>query len=247
MTHAIETRDLWYRYDAHPVLTGVDLTVDEGDFVAVIGPNGGGKTTLLRLLLGLITPDQGEVRIFGEKPSQGRSLMSYVPQHTNINTDFPISVVDVVMMGTLRSGMKRLARRKAAMEALAQIDMADFAARRIGELSGGQRQRVLIARALVSGPRLLFLDEPTASIDRQGQQEFYELLARLNQTTTIVVVSHDFMALSPHIKSVACVNRELHYHPGAELTGEMLDLTYGCPVELVAHGVPHRVFSPHEE
>ena len=144
--------------------------------------------------------------------------------------------------------------RRDALESLDRIDMADFARRRIGELSGGQRQRVFIARALVTHPRLLLLDEPTASIDSRGQTEFYQLLKRLNQDVTIVVVSHDLLVISTYVKSVACVNRRLHYHQQAEITGDMLETMYPCtveevcPVELVTHGhLPHRVLQHHEE
>ena len=184
--------------------------------------------------------------------------IGYVPQDVHINRRFPITALDVALMGKLAPG-KRWAKnaaqdRRDALEALERIDMADYANRRIGELSGGQRQRVFIARALVTRPRLLLLDEPTASIDSKGQADFYQLLKRLNREVTIIVVSHDLLVISTYVKSVACVNCRLHYHQHAEITGDMLETMYpctveeACPVELVTHGhLPHRVLQHHKE
>jgi zinc transport system ATP-binding protein len=254
----IKISDLQFAYNGQRILENVNLTVREGDFIAMIGPNGGGKTTLLKLILGLLKPEQGEVRVMGRQPERVSHQIGYVPQDVNINRRFPITALDVVLMGKLAPGRrwaKTSARdRRDAREALDRIDMADFAGRRIGELSGGQRQRVFIARALVTHPRLLLLDEPTASIDSRGQIEFYQLLKRLNQDVSIVVVSHDLLVISTYVKSVACVNRRLHYHHQAEITGDMLETMYPCtveevcPVELVTHGhLPHRVLKHHEE
>jgi len=253
----VEMRDVRFAYNGQPVLAEVNLRVEEGDFIAMIGPNGGGKTTLLKLMLGLLAPQAGWIRLLGRTPQEMSHRVGYLPQNVHVNTRFPVTVRDVVLMGTLspERGGARYTRedRLAAQRALARLGMEGFAGRRIGELSGGQRQRVFLARALVTEPAILFLDEPTASIDTQGQADFYRLLQELNQRITIIVVSHDFMAVSRHVKSVACVNRRVHYHHQPELTGEMLRLMYPCaadevcPVELVAHGLPHRVFPPHEE
>lgn len=254
----IDIVDLSFAYNGQRVLDQVNLTVEAGDFIAMIGPNGGGKTTLLKLMLGLLKPGQGEIRIMGRQPSRVSHQIGYVPQDVNINRRFPITALDVVLMGKLAPG-RRWAKngeqnRRDAMKALERIDMAGFADRRIGELSGGQRQRVFIARALVTHPRLLLLDEPTASIDSRGQIEFYQLLKRLNDEISIVVVSHDLLVISTYVKSVACVNRRLHYHQQAEITGDMFEAMYPCtveevcPVELVTHGrLPHRVLKQHEE
>lgn len=254
----IQITDLYFAYSGQRILENVSLTVTEGDFVAMIGPNGGGKTTLLKLMLGLLKPDRGEIRILGRRPSRASHQIGYVPQDVNINRRFPITAMDVVLMGKLAPG-RRWSKNSAqdrhdALDVLDRIDMADFADRRIGELSGGQRQRVFIARALVTHPRLLLLDEPTASIDTRGQTEFYHLLKRLNGEVSIVVVSHDLLVISTYVKSVACVNRRLHYHHHAEITGDMLETMYPCtveevcPVELVTHGrLPHRVLKSHEE
>ncbi|MDA8127063.1 MAG: metal ABC transporter ATP-binding protein [Deltaproteobacteria bacterium] len=247
----IEVRDLWFSFNGQPVLSGVNLTVPRGDFLIVIGPNGGGKTTLLKLMLGLYTPRRGSVAVFGEPPRRVSQRIGYVPQNVHINKDFPVSVLAVVLMGRLRAsrGWSRHSRedRRAAQEAMEQMRVWDYRDRRIGELSGGQLQRVFIARALVSAPEILFLDEAMASIDAQSRGEFHEALQALNRTVTIVAVSHDLMILSSHVKSVACVNGDLYHHDSGEITREMLDAAYHCPVDLVAHGVPHRVLGRHEE
>ena len=253
----IKVRDLDFSYNRQPVLRDVDLEVAASDFMAMIGPNGGGKTTLLKLMLGLLSADRGQILIFGKSPKAVSHRIGYVPQDVHINKDFPVSVFDVVLMGKLKPGRGRARHSKedraAARRALEKVEMADYGDRRIGELSGGQLQRVFVARALVTEPDLLLLDEPTASIDTKGQREFYALLKELNETITIIVVSHDLMVVSGYVKSVACVNQRLHYHGHAELTGEMIELMYQCtaeevcPVELIAHGVPHRVLHTHEE
>jgi zinc transport system ATP-binding protein len=182
--------------------------------------------------------------------------IGYVPQNTHINPEFPISALDVVLMGQLQPGNRRLRHSKkdrvAAHEALNQMGMGAFCRRRIGQLSGGQRQRVFIARALVCEPEILLLDEPTAHIDTKGQTELYGLLRDLNRRMTIIVVSHDLLVLSSHIKSVACVNRRLHYHPQTDMTGEKFDTLCPCtaeevcPVELVAHGLTDDLLRKHE-
>ncbi|CAB1061380.1 Zinc ABC transporter, ATP-binding protein ZnuC [Olavius sp. associated proteobacterium Delta 1] len=252
----IEIQNLNFSYNSQSVLRDVHLSVRHGDFVAMIGPNGGGKTTLLKLMLGLLTADSGAVRIFNKPPPDVSHRIGYVPQDVHINKNFPISALDVVLMGTLKPGRGWSRHspqdRRAAIKALDQVEMKKFCDQRIGELSGGQKQRVFVARALVTDPELLFLDEPTASIDTKGQNEFYALLKELNQTITIIVVSHDLMVISGSIKSVICVNQRLHYHGHAELTREMIEMMYDCtvddtcPVELIAHGLPHRVLHKHE-
>jgi len=252
----IEIKNLNFSYNDQPVLRDVNLTVNQGDYIAMIGPNGGGKTTLLKLMLGLLNADSGDVRIFNKPPQAVSHRIGYVPQDVHINKNFPISALDVVLMGKLKPGRGRSRHsqqdRRAAIDALDQVEMKKFRHQRIGELSGGQKQRVFVARALVSDPGLLFLDEPTASIDTKGQNEFYALLKELNKTITILIVSHDLMVISGSIKSVICVNRKLHYHGHAELTNEMIEMMYDCtvdetcPVELIAHGLPHRVLHKHE-
>jgi zinc transport system ATP-binding protein len=253
----IELQDLSFAYNARPVFKDVNLEVKNGDFMAMIGPNGGGKTTLLRLMLGLLSPHKGSIRIFGKLPREVSHHIGYVPQDLHINRRFPVSALDVVLMGRLKPGRgwswHSRKDRLVAHKALDKMEMGVYCDRRIGALSVGQLQRVFVARALVTEPQLLFLDEPTASIDTKGQREFYRILKELNETITIIVVSHDLMILSSYVKSVACVNRNIHYHGHAEVTGEMIETMYHCsveevcPVELMAHGLPHRVLRTHED
>lgn len=253
----IEMEDVSFAYNGQPVLQEVRLAIPRGDFVAVIGPNGGGKTTLLRLMLGLLKPDTGRVRLLGRPAGLATHHIGYVRQDVHINQNFPISALEVVLMGKRdprrRWGHHGAQDRREALQALERMGVAAFAKRRIGELSGGQRQRVFIARALVTRPQLLLLDEPTASIDTKGQADFYRMLKELNEEVTILVVSHDLLVISTYVKSVACVNKHLHYHQQAEITGQMMETMYPCtveevcPVELVAHGLPHRVLQSHEE
>jgi zinc transport system ATP-binding protein len=253
----VEVQDVRFAYNGQPALLEVNLTVQPGDFMAMIGPNGGGKTTLLKLMLGLLEPQAGRVRLQGRPPREMSHRVGYMPQDVHVNTRFPVSALDVVLMGTLTPERMRIRYtrkdREAARRALARLGMEGYAGHRLGELSGGQRQRIFLSRALVTDPRILFLDEPTASIDTPGQADFYRLLKELNERVTIIIVSHDLMVISRYVKSVACVNRRLHLHHQPELTGEMLHMMYPCkadevcPVELVAHGLPHRVFPPHED
>ena len=245
----IEIRNLSFSFNGSVVLRDVNLQINRRDFLALMGPNGGGKTTLLRLMLGLLETQRGTIRILGRPPREAAHRIGYVPQYIHVNQHFPISVLDVVLTGRLRTGRgwarHRSADRATAQKALEKLGMWDYRDRRIGDLSGGQRQRVFIARALVTEPEILFLDEPTSSVDTQGQSDLYHLLKELNERVTILIVSHDLMVLSSYVKSVACVNRQLLYHDAAEVTAEMLDMAYHCPVELVAHGLPHRVFCDH--
>ena len=244
----IEIQNLSFAYNNQAVLKDVSLTVKQGEFLALIGPNGGGKTTLLKLILGLLDADKGTIRVFGHPPRKASHRIGYVPQDVHINKNFPVTAMDVVLMGRRTSGKGRAhysrEDRSAAQNTLETVGMGDFSQRRIGRLSGGQRQRVFIARALATDPDVLLLDEPTASIDSQGQSDFYALLKDLNETVTIVLVSHDLMILTSYVRSVACVNQQVHYHEEAEITEEMLTM-YACQVELVAHGIPHRVLRKH--
>lgn len=244
-----EVRGLWAGYEREPVLEDVNLTVTPGDFIGLIGPNGGGKSTLIKVLLGLLPPMRGEVRLFGQPPAQGRRLVGYVPQAFTFDRAFPIRVREVVRMGRLsRRGLGRrytTADDAAVRVALEQVEAWHLRDRPFGELSGGQRQRTLVARALAAEPQLLILDEPTASIDPQGRADLYTILRDLNAHLTILLITHDMLAISSYVKTVGCVNRRLIYHGTQEVTAEMIDLGYPCPVELIAHGLPHRVLAPH--
>jgi zinc transport system ATP-binding protein len=245
----ISIRNLWAGYDREQVLEDINLTVYEGDFIGLIGPNGGGKTTLIRVLLGLLPPTRGEVRIMGRPVQAGRREVGYVPQVVEFDREFPVSVWEVARMGRL--GQRRLLQRYTAKddelvaEALCHVEMFDLRQRPIGELSSGQRQRVYLARALATQPKILLLDEPTSSVDPQVSSGIYELLRQLNERVTILLISHDMSAVSSYVKTVGCLNRRLFYHGGQEITAEMLELAYQCPIDLIAHGVPHRVFAQH--
>jgi len=247
----IRLEDVWVHYDDLGVLEGVNLSVEEGDFLGVIGPNGGGKTTLLKTILGLVKPSKGKVSILGDSPERARRFIGYVPQYTQFDRHFPISVWQVVLMGRL--GHKGCCKgyddkdRSIAADALAKVEMLDLKDRQVGKLSLGQVQRVLIARALATEPKLLLLDEPTASLDTRIEVGLYELLSRLNEEVTIVLVSHDIGVISAYVKTIACLNRRLVYHGAKEITADMLDATYECPVNLIAHGLPHRVLTRHRE
>ena len=253
----VEIKNVVFSYNGEKVLEDISFEIRTGDFIAMIGPNGGGKTTLLKLILGLLKPDRGVIRVLGRSTRKASSSIGYVPQDVHINRNFPITAMDVVLMGKLepkkRWAQNSASNREDAMRALERLEMAAFAERKIGELSGGQRQRVFIARALVTEPQLMLLDEPTTSIDTRGQADFYKMLNELNEDVTILVVSHDLLTISRYVKSVACVNRRLHYHNQAEITGEMLETMYPCtaedvcPVELMAHGLPHRVLKDHPD
>ncbi|MDP2846947.1 MAG: ABC transporter ATP-binding protein [Humidesulfovibrio sp.] len=259
-TPAIEISDLWFAYDGVRVLEQVNLTLPAGDFLAVLGPNGGGKSTLLKLLLGLARPGGGSLRVLGQSPGDAGGRIGYLPQFTQVSASFPITVLGAVSLGLVRPGLdwfkgraERRREREAALQALERVGLADHAGRRLSDLSGGQRQRAFIARAIVSGPELLLLDEPTASVDGRSRQELMALLAKLNRDMTIVMVSHDMSTVDGCVKSIACVNRSLHHHPDSRLTPEIfaealgVDQVAGCPVELLAHGpVPHRVVFDHD-
>ncbi|MCH9740742.1 MAG: ABC transporter ATP-binding protein [Epsilonproteobacteria bacterium] len=212
----IKIENLSFAYDRQKILEDINLSVEDKDFLAIIGPNGGGKSTLLKLILGINPVQKGSIETFGTKPQKNLSKIGYVPQNTNVNTDFPIKVIEVVMMGHI--GTKRplfgYAKEEimCAMGALSQVGMEKFANNKIGDLSGGQRQRVMIARALCAHPQILILDEPTSSIDVDGQKQIYELLELLNKTITIIVVSHDISVILEFANKVVHINKRLTQH-----------------------------------
>jgi len=250
-TTVVEVKNLWFSYNGNLILRDVNLEIKKGEFLAVIGPNGGGKTTLVKLILGILKPDRGTVRVFGKPPGEVASRIGYVPQDTNFKRDFPISALDVVLMGRLGHGGKARSYSKQdrilAEEAIGQMGMLNYRSRRIGDLSGGQRQRVFIARALAANPEIMFMDEPTSSVDVKGQEDLFNLLKEMNESMTIVVISHELSILSSYVKSVACVNEQLYFHDEAEVTPDMFANTYPCGVEMLAHGLPHRVLRRHED
>ncbi len=248
----VEVRHLTFGYGKEVVLDHVDLEIQRRDFLAIIGPNGGGKTTLLKVMLGLLRPWSGEVVYHLPNGGDSRGRLGYVPQFSTFDRDFPLRVRDMVLMGRLgHHGGRGLLRsysrqdRAAADAALDRLGLRGIARAHVSEISGGQLQRVLIARALVSSPEILFLDEPTASIDAESRETLSHLLEELNRAIPIVVVTHDVTSIATMVNRIACINRRLFYHGGPELSQEVMEEVYGCPVELVSHGVPHRVLPHH--
>ncbi|MHC1625673.1 MAG: metal ABC transporter ATP-binding protein [Methermicoccaceae archaeon] len=244
----VELKDVSVYFNEIPIIENVNLPVYKNDFIAIVGPNGGGKTTLLKVILGLIKPDKGVVKVFGMAPEQGRKLIGYLPQHTFFNLDFPITVFDVVLMGRYKGLFKKYSKedREAATKALKTVKMFEFRDRQIGALSGGQLQRVFLARAIAREPKLLLLDEPTASIDPEMQKSFYELLSELKKIMAIVLVTHDIGAVAVQVDKIACLNQYLFYHDSKEEAVRSIEEIYRCPIDIIAHGIPHRVLREHD-
>ncbi len=239
----VSLRDVSFSYGNVPVLEKVSFEVGPCEAVCIVGPNGGGKTTLVKLILGLLTPDAGEIRVFGRAPWQARLNVGYMPQHVLFDPQFPVTVMDIVLMGRLGQGGLRgfwgwpkRVDRLAALEVLRQVDMAEFCRRPFASLSGGQRQRVLVARALCSRPDLLLLDEPTTNVDTLVEARLWDLLRELNQRMTILMVTHDLGFVSNLVEKVICVNRRVVVHPTRQVTGEMISDIYGSEVRMVRHG-----------
>lgn len=248
----IKLEDVWLKRNNQWALEAVCLEVEEGDFFAVLGPNGGGKTTLLQVMLGLVRPQRGTVKVFGRDPEEVRDRLGYVPQFHTFDFNYPITVYEMVLSGRLGhiNGLRRSYRGKdenAAYEALQTMGIEALADRNISNLSGGEQQRAIIARALVGKPEVLFLDEPTVYVDIPTENQFLDILDQLRGRMTIVLVTHDVGVISTHVTKVACLNRRLYTHGTKEITEDMLTGAYPCPVDLVAHGIPHRVFKEHEE
>lgn len=242
MSPVIELDNVSFRYDGPMILENVNLIVEQGEFLGVVGPNGGGKTTLLKLMLGLLDPIQGTVRVMGHVPAEARHAIGYVPQFATFRRDFPISVEETVLLGRLglapTFGGYSKADREAGQQAMAETEVLEFRKRSLSTLSGGEMQRVLIARALATDPKLLLLDEPTANIDLRVEKDIFDLLKEINTRTTVVVVSHDIGFISRYVKRVACLNRTLICHTTSEITGEVIAELYGRPVRMVRHVAP---------
>jgi zinc transport system ATP-binding protein len=248
----IEVEDLWLKRNGEEILEGINLRIMPGDVYAIIGPNGGGKTTLLKVILGLIPPDRGTVRILGGQPREKRHLLGYVPQLRTFDFHYPISVREMVLSGLLgrKTGILKTftaADTMLADKALATMGISHLAGRAIRDLSGGEQQRVVIARALVGDPQVLLLDEPTVFVDAPTETQFYDILGNLARTMTIVMVTHDIGVIVSHVTKVACLNRRLFTHDSRELTEDMIQGAYQCPVDIIAHGHPHRVLREHEK
>jgi zinc transport system ATP-binding protein len=249
MAYLFEMHSLSASYGAKTVLQDIDLRVNENDFIGVIGPNGGGKTTLLKVILGLLKPVKGKIVFNNEIIKQNR--IGYLPQMSTGDINYPVTVTDIILSGLMiRKGiisrMSSNDKNKAGV-VLEELGLTEMAGSTINELSGGQIQRVFLGRAIIGDPKLLLLDEPGNFVDTNFENDFYEKLKDLNNRMAILMVSHDVGTISSHIKSFACVNRSLHYHPSHEITNDDL-LAYGCPIQLITHGdVPHTVLKFHNK
>lgn len=236
--HVIEFRDVTFAYNGRLALENVSLSVHEREFASVVGPNGGGKTTLLKLILGILRPQKGEVVVFDQAPQRVRTRIGYTPQHSIYDPQFPVTVMEVVLMGRLGNhGGWRYSKKdkQATRNALEEMALSDLTNRPFNALSGGQRQRALVARALVSAPDLLLLDEPTANMDAAAGDKLLGVLSELNKRMTILMVSHDLGFVSTIVDSVLCVNRTAAIHPTSQVTGDLIREMYGEEYRFIRH------------
>ena len=250
--YIVQVQDLFYRYDKENVLENINLSIQKGSFLAIVGPNGSGKSTLLKLMLGLIKPQKGSIQLFGEEIGKFKEKhkIGFVSQKANsFNTGFPATVFEVVASGlTKKLGLFKFLKKidqDKINNAIASVGMESFADRNIGELSGGQQQRVFIARALVSNPELLILDEPTVGVDAKNVNSFYEMLDKLNKQDgiTLLLVTHDIGTISDKVTNVACLNKNMHFH-GSTQEFEQLKIDdvsqiYGHDVHVLTHDHHH--------
>jgi len=252
MKKAIHINDLSVYYGQTPAIAGVCLDVDDGEYLGIIGPNGGGKSTLLKAILGLVPKMSGSIQLYGERLKENNYRVGYVPQFSLFDKRFPITVFEVVLTGMLNKGLspffKFTQKNKSEVYTLLEkVGILNLSDRQIAELSGGEFQKMLIARALAMNPKLLLLDEPTASVDASSRDQIYKLLAELNKHMTIILVTHDLLAISSQVRKLACLNGHMIYHGEPELNENIVSNLYGCPVDLIAHGIPHRVLKEHRE
>lgn len=249
MNPIVSLKGVTVSYQSVVAIEDASLSIYQDDFIGIIGPNGGGKTTLIKAILGMIDYS-GEVNFAAELFRGSERLVGYLPQQSNFDRAFPISVLEVVMSGLLGEkgfwGRYRGAERHRAMQLLESVGIAAVAEKAIGEISGGQMQRALLCRAIISEPKLLILDEPTNFVDNNFEKELYALLRELNKRMAIVMVSHDIGTITSTVKSIVCVNRTVHRHDSNIITQEQLD-NYHCPIQIVSHGhVPHTVLAHHD-
>ncbi|MBP7654356.1 ABC transporter ATP-binding protein [Candidatus Dependentiae bacterium] len=250
MEKIIEVKELYAGYDKNVIIENINLDVFKNEFVGIIGPNGGGKTTFLKTLLGLHPVKSGSIKIFGNSPETARKFFGYVPQENKFDWKFPMKVIDIVLSGRLKfkNGFKYYYSKddlKKSNEMLERFDMLKYKDTHISELSGGQKKRVFICRALVTESDILLLDEPTSELDAHIENTIYDKLKKLNEHKTIILVTHDIGIISGYVTKVCCLNRKLFYHESGKITGDMIREAYHCPVDLIAHGIPHRVFEEH--
>ncbi|HOU95543.1 MAG TPA: metal ABC transporter ATP-binding protein [Bacteroidales bacterium] len=248
MNTLVELKSVTAGYGQKIVLEDVDFVISEKDFIGVIGPNGGGKTTLLKIILGMLKPFKGEV-IYNDEFLK-RNNIGYLPQMSLVDLSFPLTVKDIILSGLMMhkkvyGGMDRKDKER-VLNIIRELGLEGFEKATLAELSGGQIQRVFLGRALIGNPKLLLLDEPDNFVDSSFENEFYIKLHEFNKRMAILIASHDVGTISAHVKSFACVNRRLHYHPSPEITEEQLS-AYECPIQLITHGrVPHTVLGKHE-
>ena len=253
MKPIIEIKNLSAGYDGRTVLHDVNLSIYERDFLGIIGPNGGGKTTLIKCILGLLKPTGGEIIFHTPEKASTKTtstFLGYPPQYNSIDRKFPISVEEVILSGL--SIQKSLTSRftpeqkEKGKQIISRMGLEGLEHRSIGQLSGGQLQRALLGRAIISDPAVLILDEPSTYIDKRFEARLYELLAEINKECAIILVSHDIGTVLQQVKSIACVNETLDYHPDTGVTTEWLERNFNCPIELLGHGtLPHRVLGEH--
>lgn len=251
MEKLIELTGVTAGYGSKIVLRNVSLDIWDDDFLGIIGPNGGGKTTLLKVILGLLTPISGQIRFYHQGMEVPSLKIGYLPQMNHIDKKFPISVREVIASGlsSEKPLFRAFTRRQEQQieKVIRQMDLEDLTRRPIGELSGGQLQRVLLGRSIVSRPQALILDEPNSYVDKRFESKFYQLLEEINRESAVILVSHDIGTVLSMVKNIACVNETLHYHPGSDVTEEWLGEKYACPIELIGHGnLPHRVLKNHK-
>ncbi len=245
MSKIIEVIGATVGYDSEVILRNINIDVSENDYIGVIGPNGGGKTTFLKLLIGQLKPFSGVVNYFF---NGDETLFGYLPQVSDIDKRFPITVMDVVLSGAIgkkSTFISNKSKKEYARDLMKTTGIEHLAGKSIGQLSGGQLQRMFLCRALISKPKLLILDEPSTFVDNRFERDLYELLHELNKTMAIIMVSHDVGTITSYVKTIACINRNLHYHPSNKITQEQLT-AYDCPIQIISHGrIPHTVLSEH--
>lgn len=237
---ALEFKNVSFGYEQdETIMEEASFVLEESKSICVVGPNGGGKSTLIKLALGLLRPQSGEIQVFGKSPQRSRSIIGYMPQHLNFDPQFPITTVEVALMGRLSSSIRigpfSKKDREKAESALEKVKLGEFAKHRFSTLSGGQRQRALIARALVSNPKILLLDEPTANVDQSVEREFHKTLQELSEQMSVVLVSHDLGFVSGWLEHVLCVNRTVHIHPTASIDGKTLNEIFGEDIVAIRH------------
>ena len=243
MNEIIKFKDVSFGYTRSMVLEKASFSINEGDFVSIIGPNGGGKTTLAKLILGLLSPEEGTITVYGNNPAKMRTRVGYVPQYSLYDPNFPVSVQEVVLMGVMKKNKFFYTKeeRTAVNRIIEKVGLSSVRNNAFSDLSGGQRQRVLIARALVSNPGILLMDEPTASVDAAIEEKISTLLEQLSIKMTIILITHDLGFVSNLVTNIICVNRKVNIHPAADLTKEHLDNLYSQSMKIVRHDIKEQI------